>query len=77
MSEQSSLIVVCGIVITYISANTPLVIDGELGIITHGGVNKFLESTLIDFPLLYPGENTITCSNSQAQILVSYTPIFV
>ena len=77
LSEQSSLIAVCGIVVINIAANTPLVIDGELGLITLGGVNKFLDSTLIDFPLLYPGENTIKCNNSKADIQITYTPIYV
>ena len=77
LSEQSSLIAVCGIVVINIAANTPLVIDGELGLITLSGVNKFLDSTLIDFPLLYPGENTIKCNNSKADIQITYTPIYV
>ena len=77
LPEQSSLITVCNIAIINISANTTLVIDGVLGIITLGGVNKYLDSTLIEFPLLYPGENTITCNNSQANIQVTYTPVFV
>nr|DAL27641.1 MAG TPA_asm: distal tail protein [Caudoviricetes sp.] len=77
LPEQSSLITICGIVVINIAANTPLVIDGELGLITLGGVNKFLDSTLIDFPLLYPGENTIKCNNSKADIQITYTPIYV
>ena len=76
LPEQSSLITVCGIVVIN-AANTPLVIDGELGLITLGGVNKYLDSTLIEFPVLYPGENIITCTNSQAKIQVVYTPVFV
>lgn len=77
LPEQSSLITVCGIVVINIAANTPLVIDGELGLITLGGVNKYLDSTLTEFPVLYPGENIITCTNSQAKIQVVYTPVFV
>jgi hypothetical protein len=77
LPEQSSLLSIMGIVVINISANTPLVLDGELGLITLGGVNKFLDSTLIDFPLLYPGANTISCNNSQADIQVIYTPVFV
>lgn len=77
LPEQSSLLSIMGIVVINISANTPLVLDGELGLITLGGVNKFLDSTLIDFPLLYPGANTISCNNSQADIQVIYTPVYV
>lgn len=77
LPEQSSLLLIMGIVVINISANTPLVLDGELGLITLGGVNKFLDSTLIDFPLLYPGANTISCNNSQADIQVIYTPVYV
>lgn len=77
LPEQSSLLSIMGIVVINISANTPLVLDGELGLITLGGVNKFLDSTLIDFPLLYPGTNTISCNNSQSDIQVIYTPVYV
>lgn len=77
LPEQSSLITICGIAVINVTANAPLVIDGELGLITLGGVNKYLDSTLIEFPVLYPGENIITCTNSQAKIQVSYTPVFV
>lgn len=77
LPEQSSLLSIMGIVVINISANTPLVLDGELGLITLGGVNKYLDSTLIEFPILYPGENIITCTNSQAKIQVVYTPVFV
>lgn len=77
LPEQSSMLSIMGIVVINISANTPLVLDGELGLITLGGVNKFLDSTLIDFPLLYPGTNTISCNNSQADIQVIYTPVYV
>lgn len=77
LPEESSLLSIMGIVVINISANTPLVLDGELGLITLGGVNKFLDSTLIDFPLLYPGANTISCNNSQADIQVIYTPVYV
>ncbi len=77
LPEQSSMLSIMGIVVINISANTPLVLDGELGLITLGGVNKFLDSTLFDFPLLYPGTNTISCNNSQADIQVIYTPVYV
>lgn len=77
LPEQSSMLSIMGIVVINISANTPLVLDGELGLITLGGVNKFLDSTLFDFPLLYPGTNTISSNNSQADIQVIYTPVYV
>nr|DAZ25479.1 MAG TPA: distal tail protein [Caudoviricetes sp.] len=77
LPEESSLITVMDIVVIHVAENTPLVIDGELGLITLGGVNKFLDSTLIEFPVLQPGENIISCNNSQADIQVIYTPIYV
>ena len=77
LPEQSSLLSIMGIAVVNVSANTPLVLDGELGLITLGGVNKFLDSTLIEFPLLYPGENTIICNNTKADIQITYTPIYV
>lgn len=68
--------VVCGITISDIAADTEIVIDSELGIITANGANKFADTELISFPILVPGSNTIDCSVSGTEITVVYTPVF-
>ena len=53
-----------------------IVMDSELGIVTANGNNIFAQTTLIDFPYLNPGVNTITCSVSGLEIAVIYTPVY-
>lgn len=71
-----SRITVCGIVIKSVAANTEIVIDSEQGLITSSGANKFNDTEFVDFPHLLPGNNIISCSAADAQISVSYTPIY-
>ena len=59
-------ITVCGIKIFNISANDEIVIDGVDGIITCNGINKFLETDFIEFPVLQPGGNAIECTAEDA-----------
>ena len=67
---------ICGIIINTVAANTDIVIDSEKGLITAGGVNKFGDTEFVDFPYLLPGENTISCDASNADITIVYTPIY-
>lgn len=67
---------ICGIKIKTVAANTDIVIDSEKGLITAGGVNKFSDTEFVDFPYLLPGENTISCDASNAEIAIVYTPIY-
>ena len=69
-------ITICGIVIHSVAANTEIVIDSEMGLITAGGVNKFGDTDFVDFPYLIPGENTISCNVPNAAITIVYTPIY-
>lgn len=67
---------ICGIPIKAINANTEIVVDSELGIVTANGENKFRDTELIDFPRLVPGNNTIECSIPDTEITIVYTPIY-
>ena len=66
-----------GISVNNITANGKLVIDGIDGLITFNGTNKFNDSDLFDFPTLAPGNNVIDCTADDADITVTYTPIFI
>lgn len=68
---------VCGIKVFNLSANDEIVIDGVNGIITCNGINKFLETDFIEFPVLQPGRNVIECTAEDAEITVVYTPVYV
>lgn len=76
VASVTASITVCGITVSNISANTEIVIDSELGIVTANGVNKFGDTDLIEFPHLIPGNNTITCSLPGTEITIVYTPFF-
>ena len=77
VTSNAASMIVCGITINNITANTEILIDSELGIITADGLNKFDDTDLIEFPYLHPGSNTITCSIPGTEIAVVYTPIYV
>lgn len=70
-------ITVCGIKVFNLSANDEIVINGVDGIITCNGINKFLETNFIEFPVLQPGRNVIECTAEDAEITVVYTPVYV
>ena len=50
-----------------------VVIDGENGLVTQAGVNKFSDVDMWDFPVLKPGMNTITV-NKDVELTVRYKP---
>lgn len=66
-----------GIVIKNVSAGADIVIDGVNGLITADNSNKFNDSDLIDFPMLQPGKNVITSTPADADITVTYTPLYI
>lgn len=65
------------IIIRKVSAGTNIVIDSVNGLIMADNNNKFNDSDLIDFPTLTPGKNVITSTPADAEITVTYTPIYV
>lgn len=66
-----------GITIFNLSNGSEVVIDGKNGIVTENGNNKFLETDLIDFPVLQPGKNLIDSTETDVNISVIYTPIYI
>ena len=68
---------ICGITVSNVTENAEIIIDGTDGIITMDGRNKVIDTDLVDFPYLVPGYNTISCSDDNADIEVTYTPIYV
>lgn len=66
-----------GITIQSLSNGSEVVIDGVNGTLTENGINKFVDTDLIDFPVLRPGKNLIACTESDVTISVAYTPIYI
>lgn len=60
------------IIIKNLPINKKLIINGEDGIITVDGVNKFSDTTIWDFPRLKPGLNEITFSKSYLTGTIKY-----
>lgn len=75
-SDLDSL-VVSGITISNLASGQPFVIDGLEGKVTCNGINKFLDTDLIEFPKVNPGHNNFAVSSSEVVIEVSYYPTFV
>lgn len=66
-----------GTIIHNLSNGSEIVIDGINGIVTENGNNKFLDTNLIDFPVLQPGKNLVDCNETDVTISVVYTPIYI
>lgn len=63
------------IVISNLINGSKIIINGETGIVTQGGVNKFSEVSLWDLPALKPGENTVTV-DKDVQMAIRLKPIY-
>lgn len=50
-----------------------IIIDGESGLVTQAGENKFNDVDMWDFPMLMPGSNTITV-DKDVELTVRYKP---
>ena len=57
--------------------NIAVIIDGEQGLITENGINKFADADMWDFPTLNPGANTINLSIPGAPLNIQYKPKFI
>lgn len=62
---------------TNLMANVPFVIDGIDGSITANGVNRFLDTNLIEFPTAVPGMNTLTVDSQHCALKVEYYPTLI
>jgi phage-related protein len=65
------------ITVRNLHANTPIIIDGEKGLFTESGANKFNDIDTWGFPVLQPGQNTISIDNSNIAAQISYKPKFM
>lgn len=75
-SQAHESVAICGVVVKNLSAGDEVIIDSVNGLITCNGDNKFLDTEFYDFPVLTPGENVISCTAEDAQLQVTYTPVF-
>lgn len=58
-------------------ANTPVIIDGEQGLVTQSGANKFGDTDMWAFPTLKPGANTISINQTGVAVKIQYKPRFM
>ncbi len=58
-------------------AGKKVVIDGESGLVTQDGVLKAGDVDFWEFPVLFPGVNTVTCNNSNMTMTVKFKPRFM
>lgn len=65
------------ITIRNLVANYPFIIDGIAGEVKCNGINRFLDTDMIEFPKVFQGENTILLSNPSAKIEVYFNPTFI
>lgn len=66
------------ITIETLAAGETIIINGEMGIITINGQNAFENVDLWEFPVLQPGENKITITNSEiADVAIMYKPMWL
>lgn len=65
------------ITINNLTASKKVILDGEAGLVTVDGANKYIDTDFWDFPTLQPGTNTITCSRSTANITIKYKPRWI
>lgn len=64
-------------IIRGLTMNKTIVIDGETGLITENGENKFKDVELYDLPSLLPGINEIITDQSDVLMVVKYKPRYL
>lgn len=60
------------ITVKNLKANIPVIINGEKGLITEQGKNKFNETDMWEFPYLSPGTNQISIDKDNVDIKIKY-----
>lgn len=65
------------ITIKNLAMSKKIILDGESGIVTQDGVNKFADTDLWNFPSLKPGSNTIKVSRNTVDITIKYKPRWI
>ncbi len=65
------------ITISNILAHLPFTIDGIYGTIEQNGINRFMDTDLINFPKVVPGDNMITTSTlTNISLIAEWYPLF-
>lgn len=60
-----------------LQANQKVIVDGESCLVTQAGANKFSDYDGWNFPVLQPGSNTITISNTNCIVNIKYKPRWI
>ena len=58
-------------------ASKKIIINGEDGLVTVDGINKYGDTEMWQFPSLKPGANTITVDKNSVDITIKYKPRFI
>lgn len=64
------------IVLSNLKNGKKILIDGESGLVTEDGANKFADVEMWDFPTLIPGDNTITV-DKDVSLTIRHKPRFL
>ncbi len=69
-------VTVAGITINNLSAHVPFIIDGIDGKVIAAGLNRFLDTDIVDFPMIQPGENRINTPKG-VSVSIAFYPVFL
>ena len=75
--EDLEVLQVNEITINRLTRNQPFIIDGLEGKVLCNGVNRFLDTDLIDFPQVSPGVNQLRTSTDKVDITLKFYPTFL
>lgn len=70
-------ITVGGYTIKNIHTGKKIILDGENMLITEDGNNKYSDAMFTKFPCLEPGDHIITVSNTNADVVMYYSPVYL
>lgn len=70
-------IAVGGYTIKNIHTGKKIILDGENMLITEDGNNKYSDAMFTKFPCLEPGNHIITVSNTNADVVMYYSPVYL
>lgn len=70
-------ITVGGYTMHNIHSGKKIILDGENMLITEDGKNKYSDAMFTKFPSLEPGDHIITVSNTNADVVMYYSPVYL
>lgn len=65
------------IVINRLSSGKRIILDGENGLVTEDGTNKFKDTELFAFPSLLAGQNKIILDQDNINVTIKYKPRYI